>query len=263
VHQQYRDALFEVLTHVHSVFTRHEIWHCLLFGTLLGAVRDGDIIAWDHDLDLLIRPVDVPRVLALNEELAEEKLSFWSGRAAGDRLVSNPGRAAWFDPSFLSIMSNGAGRGELYAPALFADGVMRLYDFEQETVFWPQNSFPAFLVETLATASVRGVDFPVPAYSEQFLEWQYGADWRTPYRAVWDGGEPREESSAHGDLAHHDLGAQIAWCEAHGWDRSVYRGQPKWPRELRGAGPQDISARTTHTSRSAWWHTVAEVERDY
>jgi hypothetical protein len=257
------NLLFDVLEQVHSIFSRHGIWHCLLFGTLLGAVRGGDIIAWDHDLDLLVRPVDVPRIVALNGEGAAEGLAFWSGRGMGYRLVANPGRVAWFDPGFLSIMVDGSSRGELYAPSLFADGVLRFYDFEQEAVFWPEASYPAFVFESLTTAAVRGVDFPVPLHAEQWLEWHYGEDWRTPYRSVWDGGEARSDRSSHGDVSHHDLAAQVAWCEAQGWDRSVYSAQPAWPRELRGAGPEGASARTALTSRSAWWHTIDEVSREY
>jgi hypothetical protein len=248
---------------VHSALERHEIWHCLIFGTLLGAVRDGDLIAWDHDLDLLIRPVDIPRVLALNEELASEGLSFWTGRATGTQLAVNPGRLPWLDCGFLCIVAENGACGELYAPSLFADGILRLYDFEQEATFWPQNSFPSFVVSELATALVRGEPFPVPAMSEQLLEWQYGTDWRTPYRSVRDGGDPRDGSTSHGDLTHHDLAEQLAWCEANGWDRSIYLGQPAWPRPLGGAGPRDASDRTIQTSQSAWWHTTAEVERDY
>jgi hypothetical protein len=160
-------------------------------------------------------------------------------------------------------MVNGGSRGELYAPSLFSDGVLRLYDFEQEAAFWPQNAFPAFVVEELTTATVRGEPMPVPVHAEQLLEWQYGDDWRVPYKSVWDGGEPRDESGPHGDLARRDLAAQIEWCEAQGWDPSVYAGQPAWPRTLRGAGPRDWAPRTALTSQSAWWHTLEDVARDY
>jgi hypothetical protein len=257
------DELFRLLVQLHNALERHDVWHCLIFGTLLGAVRDGDLIPWDHDLDLLVRPADVDRLLGLNEELAAEGLGFWTGRAMGNQLALDPHRVPWFDCGYLGIMVGNACRGELYAPLLFDDGVLRLYDLEQEVAFWPNASFPAFVVEELETVEVRGVPLPVPVHAERLLAWQYGEDWRTPYRSVRDGGDGRDGATSHGDLAAPRLAEQIAWCEAQGWDRSVYRGQPAWPRGLRGAGPTDGLPRAAATSRSAWWHTLDEVSRHY
>jgi hypothetical protein len=257
------DELFAALLHVHTALERHGIWHCLMFGTLLGAMRDGDLIPWDHDLDLLVRPVDVERILSLNAELAAEGLSFWSGYTMAHRLALNPGRVPWFDAGYLGIMRETGSVGELYAPVLFSDGVLRLYDLEREVAFWPQSSFPIFVVDELTTAHVRGVPFPVPAYAEQLLEWHYGPDWRTPYRSARDGGMPRDGSTSNGDAASPRLAEAIAWCEAHGWDRSVYLAQPAWPRPLAGAGPTDHSSRAASTSQSAWWQTLNEVAEHY
>lgn len=166
----FADELFGVLQHVHTAFERHGIWHCLLFGTLLGAIRDGDIIAWDHDIDLLIRPVDLPHVLGLNSELRHEGLEFWAGRSPAGRLALNPGDVPWFNPAHVDIIRPQGCRGELYAPTLFADGVLRLYDFEHEVAHWPQSSFPIFAVEGERTALVRGQPFPVPLHAEDLLE---------------------------------------------------------------------------------------------
>jgi hypothetical protein len=259
----YTDELFALLCQVHNALERHGIWHALIFGTLLGAVRDGDLIAWDHDLDLLIRPCDIERILGLNAEFSQENLGFWYGRSAGSRLALNPAGVPFFDTGFLSIMRNGVARGELYAPLLFSDGVLRLYDLEHEVAFWPQSSFPVYAVEQLSTALVRGTPMPVPARAERLLEWHYGPGWRTPYRSVIDGGTPRDGLTPHGDVAEPRLAEQVSWCEAQGWDRSAYRAEPAWPRPLRAAGPVDNGPRAATTSRSAWWRTLGEVTDNY
>jgi hypothetical protein len=231
------ETLRHVLHHVHRAFERHGIWHCLAFGSLLGAVRDGDVIAWDHDVDIVVRPVDLPAILALNSELAEDGFHIWHGRMPGSRLGLNPGHVPWFDPGYVSIMMGDTPYGELWAPSLFSDGVLRYYDFESEVSLFPHFAFAAWFVEDLDTAEIDGVPYPVPAHARELLRWTYGEDWSVPYRAVIDGGEPREGSTIHGDLAVPDLAGQLAWCEAQGWDRSRYALQPAWPRRPRSAGP--------------------------
>ena len=257
------DAVFSVLCSLHAAFERHGIWHCLLFGTLLGAVRQGDIISWDHDLDLMIRPVDVSRVLALDEELALDGIQLSPETLMAGRLAANPGGAPWFDPSFLRITQGTAGCGEIYAPSVFDDGVLRFHDFEHEVIHWAHSSFPAFVVEELRTATVRGRPFPVPRYAEQLLEWHYGTDWRTPYRSTLDGGAERDDRTRHGDDATPHLAEAIRWCQEHGWDCERYRGQPRWPRDLRGGGPAEGSERTRLSSGSAWWHTLDELSQHH
>lgn len=61
--------LLELVDDVHAVLAAHGVPHWLDFGTLLGAVRDGELIPWDTDADFGIFARDRERVLALREEL--------------------------------------------------------------------------------------------------------------------------------------------------------------------------------------------------
>lgn len=266
----YRRKLRGVLRRLHAVLEQNGIWHCLMWGTLLGAIRDGDIIEWDHDIDVLIRPIDIPRLLQLGDQLAAAGLALIQGRSAGTRLALNPDGIPWYDDGTLSIMSRPLAsgsqqrcHGELWAPALFSDGILRQYDFEHELVMWPQSAFSAYFVERLRTIEMDGVEYPVPDEAESLLGWLYGQDWRTPYRAMLDGGQRREGRTANGDLATPRLAAQVDWCLQRGWNRSSYAAQPVWPRPLRGAGPIDPTGRTRSSSRSAWWHSLEEICAHY
>ncbi len=258
----YRDQLFDVLCRTSATLDQHGVWHCLIFGTLLGAVRDGDLIPWDHDVDLLIRVDDRAHAIAAD---IGNGITFWHGTSPGHRLALNPGGVALFDCGFLGLMDDGVARGEVYCPTLFNDGVLRLYDLDTEVAYWPQSSFCAWFVEERTTIPVRGVPLPIPTRAEELLSWHYGPDWRTPYRSVRDGGDARDGRTGHGDVAAPSLADQIAWCEQQGWDRSVYQnaGLPTWPRRVKGAGPADDLTRTRRTSRSAWWHTLDELVRHY
>jgi hypothetical protein len=251
--------LRDALRTLEIVLQRHRIWHCLHYGTLLGAVRDGDVIEWDHDIDLLVRPGDVPRILALNAETEPEGFRFTVRRMPGGSLAVNPGRVPWFDIGWLRVERNGVTWADLWAPTLFADGCLRHYDLDAEVSFWSEGTFPAFHVERLGTAEISGDAYPVPVHAERLLTALYGPDWRTPIRSAVDGGERLGTRTVSGGVLRPSLDEHVAWCRDQGWDQARYRGQPDWPRRLRGAGPTEAVEGTARTTRSAWWHTLDEI----
>ena len=258
-----REVLHDALELIGEHLSAAGIWHCLAFGTLLGAVRDGDLIEWDHDLDLMVRPADLKQIVS---SCADDRLSFTPMKVSGDWLALRPGGAAGASHATLpglSLTVDGTGVGELWAPVLFSDGVLRLYDLEGEVSFWPQSALPAFVFEELGDVKLRGRRHPAPAQAETLLEWIYGKDWRVPKRSAADGGIQEDDRGRSGDRVVPALAEQIEWCEAQGWDRSVYAEQPQWPRRLAGAGPLGSSPRAATTSRSDWWRTLDEIAEHY
>jgi hypothetical protein len=246
-----------------ALLERHGIWHCLTYGTLLGAVRDGDLIPWDYDLDLFIRPVDIPEVMALARRREADGLEFVRPVKAGAELAAGAAAVPTFDPMQVAVLAGGGRIGELFAPSLFSDGVLRMYDFATEVIWTPHLSFPHFFLESTSTVSIGGRDYPGVGHPEQFLAGVYGAGWRIPYRSAYAGGAGRRGVTNRGAVYHPKLGAEIAWCEGEGWDRSKYAGQPAWPRRVRGAGPIGPSDRTASNSRALWWRDLGEVGRFY
>jgi hypothetical protein len=257
------DAVARALDTVSAALTSAGIWHSLAYGTLLGAVRDDDIIPWDHDFDLFARPVDIPRILALNPGLAEHGLEIVQLRYPGSVLAMNPGGVAWFDPMHLQVRLHGEFIGDLFMPSLFADGVLRIFDFGTDVYWTPHFSLPHAFFAVMGTAVIRGRRYPAIAAVEEFLELMYGPDWRVPYRCVIDGGEPRGGVTIHSHRYAPRLARAMAAAEADGWDRRVYAGQPVWPRRVAGAGPLGPSPRTVATSRALWWHDLDELVAEY
>lgn len=252
---------------VHQLFERASIWHCLAYGTLLGAVRDRSVIAWDTDFDLFVRPADVPRILTLTADDGDASGGVRFVRVAkpGAHLAMGSASVAWFEPARLAVSFGGRKVGDVYFPTLFDDGVLRIYDLEAEVLWTPHSSFPHFFLEQLGSASIDGVAYPAPRYAERFLEGVYGEDWRTPYRAVQHGGETRAGHTTHGDRYLPKLAEERRWCRDRGWDDSVYarRALPHWPRTIRGAGPIGPTDRTTATSRALWWRDLREVAANF
>ena len=262
-HAPRRDELVDALTRFDRQLRDRDIWYCLAFGTLLGGVRDGNLIEWDHDIDLIARPTDLLKLLALNGSTDRHGLRVRALRAQGASLALNPGRVLSFDPGFLMLEADGISVGEIYLPSIFADGVLRQYDFATEVAYWPETSFPHFFVSRLATAEVDGSPYPIPQFSARLLKAWYGTDWRVPYRGQLDGGEERNDRSRHGTVNAPTLSETVAWCERRGWNRSRYRDEPAWPRRIAGAGPREPGPRTRHSSGSQWWHTLDELVRYY
>lgn len=253
------DRIAGCLADLADAFEAAGVWYALTYGTLLGAVRDGDVISWDYDFDLFVREEEVERVLALNPLLAGRGLALSRRRQPGRHLALNPGRAPDFDPRALSILHQGDKVGDLYVFTAFADGVMRRFDAEREVYWCPHSSFPAWFVEERAEATLRGRRYPVPRDAEAFLAGVYGADWRTPYKAVQQGGTARRGTTIHGDRYEPKLREEVAWCLARGWDRARYAGAPAWPRRVLGAGPRGPTPRTRDNSQALWWRTLEEL----
>lgn len=55
-----------------GICNKHNIWYCLAYGTMLGAVRHNGMIPWDRDVDVYIQITDVPLIRDIfDKELPE------------------------------------------------------------------------------------------------------------------------------------------------------------------------------------------------
>lgn len=249
----------EALASTCDVLASAGIWYCLAYGTLLGAVREQQVIAWDTDFDLFIRPFELASILAISSV----DVKFAPVRKQAGDLAMGSATTAWFDPGRLAVLVDGRKMGDLFAPVVFSDGVLRQYDLERE-IFWaPHSSFPHFFVQELAPTMLAGRTYPGPRHAGRFLAAVYGADWRTPYRAAHQGGTRRTGTTDHGDLYLPKLHEELRWCRERGWDDAAYAGCPRWPRAIRGAGPIGPTPETESNSRTLWYRDLDELSAYY
>jgi hypothetical protein len=159
------EHLLELIGFTSDLLARHDIAHWLDFGTLLGAVREGELIPWDGDADFGILESQAPAVLALADEF----------EAAGHRLETN-------HHGLIRILYSKTNELQLDLFMWRADeGAL------QPLVggAWPgmgsRLAFPERFIAPLGVVSLHGRTYPAPGSVDEFLrEHRYGPRWATP-----------------------------------------------------------------------------------
>ncbi|MBS4752642.1 methyltransferase domain-containing protein [Nocardioides sp. zg-ZUI104] len=194
------------------------------YGTLLGAVRDGDFIGHDSDADLgYVSRFEYPVDVTAESFRVQRDLE-----AMGYRVQRYSGLG-------LKVMveeGDGTSRGLDVFGGFLRDGQLYLmgevgHPFQREWIF------------PLGTAELAGRSVPVPAEPERLLEVMYGPGWRKPDPAFKFG----TPTSVRRRL--------------DGWFRGTRHGlDERWVRERTG----DVAKPKSGPSRFARW--VAEREPD-
>lgn len=166
----YAEAIRELLTWLDGQGVRT----MALYGTLLGAVREGTLI--DHDDD-----VDVGFICEGRTEQAFQaaKARLKSLLAATGWEISDDTRENPY--ATFTVMVPGQA-GELFPVELFPLG---LHADTGDCTAYMQcmelHTIPAAVIGAEnSTVTLAGVDIPAPAHPEAFLAARYGEDWRVP-----------------------------------------------------------------------------------
>ena len=70
------EELYEMMYMMHELCRNNDINYCILFGTLLGSVREGKIIRWDDDIDIGMFPKDLEKLKKLDLSQYGYRLEF-------------------------------------------------------------------------------------------------------------------------------------------------------------------------------------------
>lgn len=165
------DHLRELAEFVHELLDRHGIVHWVDYGTLLGAVREGEFIAWDTDVDFGVFEKDLGAILALEPEVRAAGHVIDTSDAGVVRIALSPINEQHVD-LFLWHEHDGLLRGD-FNPQ---------YD-------WPglhdHTAFPPRYLEQPAVVPVYELQLPAPAPIHDFLvNHRYGSDYMVPARPI-------------------------------------------------------------------------------
>lgn len=159
--------LFELLVWFHNVVRDHidsrghGFWYSIAFGTLLASVRDGDLIDWDTDIDVVVPSEKLPWLQQLLQSAADLE-----------------------DPPY--SLSQNEYRGVTVLRLLLSDTNQAHMDIWAADGFDPRDPrpcvrmgrelYPAFSAFPLQPCRLQKVVFPCFAESLMHLELQYGRD---------------------------------------------------------------------------------------
>jgi len=208
-------AAIEALGQVKEVLDKHGIKYWLDMGTLLGAVRNGKIIPWDHDIDLGLWDAQISNIHQIHKEfcdkgfavdivkLRKEKclISFNYYHLADNNAIrkwlvikNSGGKLLHCLNHVLSIPNYDAVESEatsitktlarisLILPNILKKQCYRIIRSVEPKIGseYVTVAVPSHYFQNLSTSMFYGMEFRVPSPVEKYLEYRYGEDWRIP-----------------------------------------------------------------------------------
>lgn len=190
------EEVVEFLYSVSKVLDEMNVDYWIEGGTLLGAVRDGKLIPWDHDLDLGMKFTTDRAMKELIRRLKESFYVSVKGFAPREDIWQlGDYRLLKIYPKRLLLLK------EKLCLDLFVYYRKTLPGTQEEAYLycvWGHNAYHRTEhLDALESMEFYGRQIPIPGSTERFLETKYGADWRTPKKrwnvALDDGSIHREE----------------------------------------------------------------------
>ncbi len=233
------DEIFRHLSYICEVLNKAQIPHSIADGTLLGAVRENDILKTEErDFDIDICDKFAADVRLLNNKVKkdgyeivdrtpgvyDEDIGYFFNDMQKERApVGGAGFIVNYKGEFV---------GDIYVYTIFNDGFARRYCLEKEASVNAKMTMPAWFLEETTQVTIRNKKFHGPRFPEEILLKAYGQDWQTPIKPG-DFGAGRHPDS--GTVYDSDMERLTLLALENGWDAN-YSDCPSWPRDIAHVG---------------------------
>ena len=175
------------IKYIHNLLEKNSIKHWLMYGTLLGCIRDKDVIPYDYDFDFGIMIDDYEKILSLPQEDSNYKIEKTTGTYYSKSTKFKVPETKW--RISLAVLYKENTVADLYIYYNCSDGYTRRYDPKEKLLFWPKSVFPTVLINELEYGYIRDVKLPIPNHPVLLIEYFYGPMWVTPIRALSQNGK--------------------------------------------------------------------------
>jgi hypothetical protein len=225
------DDLFASLSAVDDLLRELKVEYVLGGGTLLGAVRGGNLLPGDSDWDIEIVDHDVPKILGARDRFAARGLVLEYPVLRGVVSFLDGSPSPYEVERRIIKVHDDRGRfhGDLFIQTLFSDGMLRRFNLEEGAYFNAKMTFPYWFVANRGKVRLRDREFFAPAEPGMMLARIYGPRWQVPYKRH---GKRIKGYNFAGAFLDAPVEPGLVHALARGWVPR-YPDCPRWPREIR------------------------------
>ncbi len=196
IEKKRREAL-KVLFDTVRLLDEHNVTYHLEGGTLLGLIREGDLLPWDHDLDISIMSPDASLVERILPRLWSKGHKISARSFLKNSYVFQKGQRRIFKVKLWSSYLRSATSFKGHKPIVL-DIFVKYSD--EKHIYWAANKkvmkAPKSHYNAYDVVTFLGYPFKVPSDPEAYLTLKYG-DWKTPVKE-WCCA--KDEGSVVGDI---------------------------------------------------------------
>jgi len=225
-----RDELFSSLCKVHRIFDLIGVQSVITGGTLLGAVRNGDLLPNDSDWDVEVIDSDVETILGHRDLFEADGLILKFPITC--RMLTFPDRkpsANEVERRIIEVYdTQGVFHGDIFIHTLFSDGILRRFNLSENAYFNAKMTFPYWFIENRRKIQIRNRLFFCPAEPELMVARIYGPRWKTPF--IKHGPKIKGYNYA-GAYLNAPIEPGLCHALSVGWV-PYYPDRPTWPRAI-------------------------------
>lgn len=185
------EILRNLLFYTVDLFEKHHIDYWLDYGAFLGAVRKGELIPWDSDVDFGVMDTEVSKIGALKEQIFADGYDFRAHQLPGPRKATAADivipENAHHIYIFRSPVNTLSAEIRVWTPVIKENGE------EDDLILTPRRkfyqgeraigrNFSREYIQPLDEVEMYGRKFKCPRKSAVFLKFRYGDKWSTEIR---------------------------------------------------------------------------------